>query len=54
MGRIVTFGEIMLRLSSEGYDRLFQNDWRKAVFGSEDSSRMVELDEGAGFCRIER
>ena len=26
MSKVITFGEIMLRLSSVGYDRLFQND----------------------------
>ena len=33
MSKVITFGEIMLRLSSVGYDRLFQNDGMQATFG---------------------
>ena len=32
MSKVITFGEIMLRLSSVGYDRLFQNDGMQATF----------------------
>ena len=31
--RIVTFGEIMLRLAPNGYYRFFQNDQLQATFG---------------------
>ena len=31
--KVVTFGEIMLRLKSPGYDRLFQSPVLEATFG---------------------
>lgn len=31
--RVVTFGEIMLRLAPNGYYRFFQNDQLQATFG---------------------
>jgi 2-dehydro-3-deoxygluconokinase len=33
MARVVTFGELMLRLASNGYYRFFQNDQMQATFG---------------------
>lgn len=33
MKRVVTFGEIMLRLATNGYYRFFQNDQMQATFG---------------------
>ena len=32
--RVVTFGEIMLRLAPNGYYRFFQNDQLQATFGA--------------------
>ena len=43
MSRVVTFGEIMLRLSSVGYDRLFQNDGIQATFGGGEANVAVSL-----------
>lgn len=33
MARVVTFGELMLRLAPNGYYRFFQNDQMQATFG---------------------
>ena len=33
MKRVVTFGELMLRLAPNGYYRFFQNDQMQATFG---------------------
>ena len=33
MPRIITFGEIMLRLKSPGYERFFQSPMLEATFG---------------------
>ena len=33
MSRVITFGEIMLRLAPNGYYRFFQNDQMQATFG---------------------
>ena len=33
MARIITFGEIMIRLAPNGYYRFFQNDQMQATFG---------------------
>ena len=41
--RIVTFGEIMLRLSPEGYTRLFQSDRLEATFGGGEANVAVSL-----------
>lgn len=52
MGRIVTFGEIMLRLSPDGYDRFFQNDRIQATFGGAEANVAVSLanfDEQVSF-----
>ena len=41
--RFVTFGEIMLRLKSPGYDRLFQNGLLEATFGGGEANVAVSL-----------
>lgn len=41
--RIVSFGEIMLRLSPEGYNRFFQNDKLVATFGGSESNVATSL-----------
>ena len=41
--RIVTFGEIMLRLAPEGYLRFFQNDRMQATFGGGEANVAVSL-----------
>ncbi|MCQ2428896.1 MAG: sugar kinase [Clostridia bacterium] len=41
--RIVTFGEIMLRLSPEGYTRLLQRDRLEATFGGGEANVAVSL-----------
>ena len=41
--RIVTFGEIMLRLAPEGYLRFFQNDRLQATFGGGEANVAVSL-----------
>ena len=33
MAKVVTFGELMLRLAPNGYYRFFQNDQMQATFG---------------------
>ena len=43
MSKVITFGEIMLRLSSVGYDRLFQNDGMQATFGGGEAIVAVSL-----------
>ena len=41
--RIVTFGEIMLRLAPEGYLRFFQNDTMQVTFGGGEANVAVSL-----------
>ncbi|MFV0496769.1 MAG: PfkB family carbohydrate kinase [Candidatus Fimivivens sp.] len=41
--RIVTFGEIMLRLAPNGYYRFFQNDQLQATFGGGEANVAVSL-----------
>ncbi|MBQ0111415.1 MAG: sugar kinase [Oscillospiraceae bacterium] len=41
--RVVTFGEIMLRLSPNGYNRFFQNDQMNATFGGAEANVAVSL-----------
>ena len=41
--RVVTFGEIMLRLKSPGYDRLFQTPALEATFGGGEANVAVSL-----------
>ena len=43
MAKIVTFGEIMLRLKPEGYLRFFQNDKMEATFGGGEANVAVSL-----------
>ena len=43
MSRVVTFGEIMLRLAPEGYYRFFQNDTMQATFGGGEANVAVSL-----------
>ena len=43
MGRIVTFGEILLRLAPNGYYRFFQNDQLQATFGGAEANVAVSL-----------
>lgn len=43
MPKIITFGEIMLRLSPHGYQRLFQNDQMEATFGGGEANVAVSL-----------
>lgn len=43
MGKIVTFGEIMLRLAPQGYLRFFQNDTMEATFGGGEANVAVSL-----------
>lgn len=43
MGKIVTFGEIMLRLAPNGFYRFFQNDQMQATFGGAEANVAVSL-----------
>ena len=43
MNRVVTFGEIMLRLAPNGYYRFFQNDMMQATFGGGEANVAVSL-----------
>lgn len=43
MAKVITFGEIMLRLEPEGYLRFFQNDRLQATFGGAESNVAVSL-----------
>lgn len=43
MGKIVTFGEIMLRLAPNGHLRFFQNDQLEATFGGGEANVAVSL-----------
>ncbi|MBE6746826.1 MAG: sugar kinase [Ruminococcaceae bacterium] len=43
MAKIVTFGELMLRLAPEGYYRFFQNDRMQATFGGGEANVAVSL-----------
>lgn len=43
MGKIVAFGEIMLRLSPNGNYRLFQTDQMQAIFGGAEANVAVSL-----------
>lgn len=43
MKRVVTFGELMLRLTPSGYDRFFQNDQIQATFGGGEANVAVSL-----------
>lgn len=41
--RIITFGEILLRLSPEGYERFFQSDRMRATFGGGEANVAISL-----------
>lgn len=41
--KIVTFGELMLRLAPNGYNRFFQNDQMQATFGGGEANVAVSL-----------
>ena len=43
MSKVVTFGEIMLRLAPNGYYRFFQNDQMQATFGGGEANVAVSL-----------
>jgi 2-dehydro-3-deoxygluconokinase len=43
MGKIVTFGEIMLRLKSPGFERLLQRPELEATFGGGEANVAVSL-----------
>lgn len=43
MYRVVTFGELMLRLAPNGYYRFFQNDQMQATFGGGEANVAVSL-----------
>jgi len=43
MGKVVTFGEIMLRLAPNGYYRFFQDDQMQATFGGGEANVAVSL-----------
>ena len=42
-GRVVTFGEVMLRLKSPGFERLFQSPALEATFGGAEANVAVSL-----------
>ena len=43
MAKVVTFGEIMLRLAPNGYNRFFQDDQLQATFGGGEANVAVSL-----------
>jgi len=43
MGKVITFGEIMLRLAPNGFYRFFQNDQLQATFGGAEANVAVSL-----------
>ena len=43
MAKVVTFGEIMLRLKSPAYERLFQSPSLEATFGGGEANVSVSL-----------
>ena len=43
MSKIITFGEIMLRLAPNGYYRFFQDDQLQATFGGGEANVAVSL-----------
>ena len=43
MSKVITFGEIMLRLAPNGYYRFFQNDQLQATFGGGEANVAVSL-----------
>ena len=45
MTRVVTFGEVMLRLKSPGFERLFQSPQLEATFGGAEANVAVSLSQ---------
>lgn len=43
MAKVITFGEIMLRLAPNGYERFFQSDQLQATFGGGEANVAVSL-----------
>ena len=43
MAKVVTFGELMLRLAPNGYYRFFQDDQMQATFGGGEANVAVSL-----------
>ena len=43
MKKVITFGELMLRLAPNGYNRFFQNDQMQATFGGGEANVAVSL-----------
>ena len=43
MGKVITFGEIMLRLAPSGYERFFQSPQMQATFGGGEANVAVSL-----------
>ena len=41
--KILTFGEIMLRLKAPGVERFFQSPWMEATFGGGEANVAVSL-----------
>ncbi len=55
MARVITFGEIMLRLKSPGYERFFQSSMLEATFGGGEANVAVSLANygmDAGFVTV--
>jgi len=51
--RVITFGEVMLRLKSPGYERLFQSPFLEATFGGGEANVAISLANfgfDAAFC----
>src|SRR5829696_8350612 len=48
MARVVTFGEVMLRLKSPGFERLFQSPMLEATFGGAEANVAVSLANQVG------
>ena len=47
--KVVTFGELMLRLAPNGYYRFFQDDQLQATFGGGEANVAVSLP---GCCQL--
>ena len=43
MATVITFGEVMLRLKSPGFERLFQSPMLEATFGGAEANVAVSL-----------
>ena len=51
MAKVITFGEIMLRLAPNGYYRFFQNDQMQATFGGGEANVIEKWNDG--YCFVE-